>query len=81
MVRVPLTEAILELVKAGCGVSILARWAIRPWVESGDVAARPLAGRGFVRSWTAVHRRRSTMEEPVAALADLLAAALSGGVE
>jgi LysR family transcriptional regulator for metE and metH len=77
VVRVPLTEAIVELVKAGRGVSILARWAIRPALESGDLVARPFAGKGIVRKWNAIHRRGSGT--PIPALVDLLSAALSGG--
>jgi LysR family transcriptional regulator for metE and metH len=52
--EVQLTEAILELVKAGLGVSALARWAVRPLVESGALVARPMTARGLHRRWSAV---------------------------
>ena len=41
--QVPLTEAILELVKAGLGVSVMARWAIEPALKAGAVAFGALA--------------------------------------
>jgi LysR family transcriptional regulator for metE and metH len=52
--QVPLTEAILELVKAGLGVSVMARWAIEPSLKSGSVKAIRIGKRGVFRSWTAV---------------------------
>lgn len=55
--QVPLTEAILELVKAGLGVSVMARWAIEPALEAGAVKAVKIGKRGVYRSWTAVTRR------------------------
>ena len=33
--EVQLTEAITELVKAGLGVAMLARWAVQPLIDAG----------------------------------------------
>src|SRR4029079_5926606 len=52
--QVPLTEAILELVKAGLGVSVMARWAIEPAIRSGAVKAVRISKRGMYRGWSAV---------------------------
>jgi LysR family transcriptional regulator, regulator for metE and metH len=53
VLEVPLTEAVLEMVSAGIGVSLLAHWAIAPYLKSGKVIARPLTGRGIRRAWYA----------------------------
>ncbi len=55
--QVPLTEAILELVKAGLGISVIARWAIEPAITSGSVKAVRIGRRGVYRAWTAVTLR------------------------
>jgi LysR family transcriptional regulator, regulator for metE and metH len=55
--QMPLTEAILELVKAGLGVSVMARWAIEPAIKSGAVKAIRIGKRGVFRSWSAVTLR------------------------
>jgi LysR family transcriptional regulator for metE and metH len=34
--QVQLTEAIIELVKAGLGVAVLARWAVEPSIRNGS---------------------------------------------
>src|SRR5262245_53544591 len=52
--EVQLTEAIVELVKAGLGVSVMARWAVEPIVKAGALVARPLTARGMHRRWSAV---------------------------
>src|SRR5918999_627700 len=52
--QVPLTEAILELVKAGLGISVMARWAIEPAIKNGAVRAVRITRRGVYRPWTAV---------------------------
>jgi LysR family transcriptional regulator for metE and metH len=48
---VPLTEAIVEMVRAGLGVSVQARWAVEPHLETQRLAARPLSKQGFHRQW------------------------------
>lgn len=58
--QVPLTEAIIELVKAGLGVSVMARWAIEPAIKSRAVAAVRIGAGGVYRAWTAVRLRDRT---------------------
>jgi LysR family transcriptional regulator for metE and metH len=55
--QVPLTEAIIELVKAGLGISVMARWALEPALSSGAVKAIRIGKRGVFRPWTAVTLR------------------------
>ncbi|HKQ77159.1 MAG TPA: LysR substrate-binding domain-containing protein [Blastocatellia bacterium] len=51
--QIQLTEAILEMVKAGLGVSMMARWAVKEQVESGQIVALPLTSKGLRRQWSA----------------------------
>lgn len=51
-----LTEAILELVKAGLGVSILARWAVDPYLDSGSLRLIPINHPGVARRWQVATR-------------------------
>lgn len=51
---VQLTEAIVEMVKADMGVSILTRWAVQPHVDAGTLRAIRLGRTGLHRRWKAV---------------------------
>src|SRR5262249_39654521 len=51
--RVQLTEAAIELVKAGLGVSVLARWAVESHLKTGQLVGRRLTSGGYRRRWSA----------------------------
>jgi LysR family transcriptional regulator for metE and metH len=70
--EVMLTEAIAELVKAGLGVSFLARWAVQPMVDAGAIVARPLTARGLHRVWSAAMPKDLASVDYVAAFVELL---------
>ena len=52
--HVQLTEAIIELVKADVGIAILAKWALKPHLDSGSVRGIRITPKGFHRKWQAV---------------------------
>jgi len=72
--RVELTEAILELVRAGMGVSLLARWAVEPCVRSGHVVAVRVTKRGLHRQWSAATLARTDPPGHLKGFIDLLTA-------
>jgi LysR family transcriptional regulator for metE and metH len=53
VIRVMLTEAIIEMVKAGIGVGVMAKWAIAPYISSGVVRGVRLTKNGLFREWQA----------------------------
>lgn len=79
LTRVQLTEAIVELVKAGLGISVLARWAIAPQLREGSLVGVPLTARGFHRRWWAVTRPHETAPAYQRSLLELLGRHLRGG--
>lgn len=71
--RVELTEAIIEMVKAGLGIGVMARWAIRPHLEARTLRALPLTARGFHRRWSAAMIRHKATPPYVSCFVELLA--------
>lgn len=69
-----LTEAIVESVAAGLGITVLARWAAAPAAAAGRVVAVPIGEEGLFRKWWVVTRRRDSNRAALANLVSLLRA-------
>jgi LysR family transcriptional regulator for metE and metH len=72
--EVPLTEAAIELVKAGLGVAALAHWAVRPELQAGRLVALPLPASALQRRWSAVMLRQAAAMPMLRDFVELLAA-------
>ena len=70
---VMLTEAILEMVKAGLGISVMQTWAIEPALRAGDIRAIPITPAGIRRQWSAATLEAAGRVPHVDAFIDLLA--------
>jgi LysR family transcriptional regulator for metE and metH len=57
MLRVELTEAIVELVIGGFGISILSRWAVNHYLQSGALAPARVTRKGLHVDWYAATRK------------------------
>lgn len=53
VISVQLTEAIIEMVAAGLGIAVLAKWLITPYLEAGKVSCMRLTRHGLHRTWYA----------------------------
>jgi LysR family transcriptional regulator for metE and metH len=73
VLEVQLTEATVEFIKAGFGVSVLARWAVDPHLKSGALRAVPLTRRGYKRRWSAAMLKGLAHVPYVKAFVDLVA--------
>ncbi len=73
-ITVELPEAIVELVAAGFGVSILAGWTVAPQVSFGTIASSRLTKAGLDIDWYAAFRETDGKDSPGHRLAQNLAA-------
>jgi LysR family transcriptional regulator for metE and metH len=71
--HIQLTEGIVELVKEGLGISVLARWSVAPQIERGELVARPLTSSGRYRQWSAAWRAKPASPAFVRDFVDILA--------
>ena len=70
---VMLTEAILEMVKAKLGVSVMQTWSVEPALRAGVVRAVPITPGGIRRQWSAATLKAAGRVPHVEAFIDLLA--------
>jgi LysR family transcriptional regulator for metE and metH len=53
ILHVQLTEGMVEFIRAGQGVAVLARWAVAPYLQAGDLVGLQLTERPLLRQWSA----------------------------
>lgn len=54
VIQVQVTEAIVEMVKAGLGVNVMAKWIIEPYLTDNEISLVPVTKRGIHRNWNAI---------------------------
>jgi LysR family transcriptional regulator for metE and metH len=72
VLRLELTEALLELAAAGEGIAVLAGWSAAPWLRQGRLEARPLHPVRLRRTWHAATLARAGAGGALAAFVEVL---------
>jgi LysR family transcriptional regulator for metE and metH len=69
---IQLTEAMIELVKSGMGVGVLARWAVQRELDSGALVGASLGPEGVRRRWRVATRAAGATPAYLAAFVEFL---------
>jgi LysR family transcriptional regulator, regulator for metE and metH len=72
MMKVELTEAIVELVIGGFGISILSRWAVNHYLRGGALASARITKDGLYVDWYAAIRKSEPTDGPAWRMATAL---------
>jgi LysR family transcriptional regulator for metE and metH len=78
---IQLTEAIIELAKAGMGIAALARWAVEPHLRAGTLRAVPLTPSGMSRRWYSATRATKNKPQHLREFEQFVARAVTGEPE
>ncbi len=70
---VQLTEAIIEMVKAGVGIGVLSRWSVAPQLSAKSLCAIPLTKQRVYRQWFAATLKSKAVPAYVQSFISLLA--------
>ena len=79
--QIMLTEAIIELAKAGLGIAVLAAWAVAPHVKAGTLRALSVTRQGFRRTWSVATLKDTAQLPHVREFIHLLAASPPFGTQ
>ncbi len=71
--QVMLTEAIVEMVKAGLGISVMSRWLTAPYVQAKAVRAVRVTRKGLVRKWVAAALANPNVPPFISSFSNLVA--------
>ncbi len=54
VMQIQVLDAVIEMVRAGMGVKVIAKWMIEPYLEDKRLVAIPVTKKGMYRTWYAV---------------------------
>jgi DNA-binding transcriptional LysR family regulator len=72
VVRIPITEAVVEMVAAGLGVTIAPSFVLSPYLPRGALHLVRLTPRGLMRDWQGAYRKNSPAAPAMHALLDIV---------
>lgn len=72
--QMPTPESVIDLLRAGYGISVFSQWAIEPELADGTLVARPLGEEALALDWWAVTRESDSDKSPAVRLARAFAA-------
>ena len=75
---IKLTEAMIELTKAGIGICALARWAVEPHIRAGTLCAIPITAEGVPRRWYSATRATKNTPPYLREFEQFIARAVTG---
>lgn len=58
VIPIQITEAVAEMVKAGMGINVIARWIIKPYLHDKRLAVVPVTRKGLYRTWYTITLNR-----------------------
>jgi LysR family transcriptional regulator for metE and metH len=71
--KMQLTEARVELVKAGIGITVLSRWLVKPFLQGNTTLKQiPITKKGFYRPWHIVTLMQSRSDRHVQQFTEFL---------
>ncbi len=54
VIPIQITDAMVQMVKAGMGIKVIAKWIIEPYLQDKALDVRPVTRKGLFRTWYAV---------------------------
>ena len=53
VMQIQITDAVIEMVKAGMGIKVIAKWIIEPYLKDNKLTIIPVTRKGLFRTWYA----------------------------
>jgi LysR family transcriptional regulator, regulator for metE and metH len=78
VMQIQVIDAVLEMVRAGMGVKVIAKWMVEPYLEDKRLVAIPVTKKGLHRTWHAVTLKKDDSPQYLANFIDHLKCNIGG---
>ncbi len=62
---IQLTETVLDMVKEGLGIAVMARWLVKPYIDTTEISQVRLGKAGLKRKWYIASLKTETTSKPL----------------